>query len=110
MKTMTATPPPSSAQHIFLTGGTGFIGKALVKQLLASGHRVTLWVRNAAKAERQFQGRVRCITAMDQLASDERVDAVVNLAGAPVVGPPWTARRKAQLLASRVGVTQGLLT
>jgi uncharacterized protein (TIGR01777 family) len=110
MKTMTAAPPPTSPQHLLLTGGTGFIGTALVKQLLASGHRVTLWVRNAAKAQLQFQGRVRCITAMDQLPSDERVDGVVNLAGAPVVGPPWTARRKAQLLASRVGVTQGLLT
>lgn len=36
--------------HVFLTGGTGAIGKALVPHLLAEGHRVSVLVRNAAKA------------------------------------------------------------
>jgi NAD dependent epimerase/dehydratase family enzyme len=42
------------------------------------------------------------------LHAQERFDAVINLAGAPVLGPRWSQRRRAQLLASRVGVTQAL--
>lgn len=105
-----AAKPPLAAQAILVTGGTGFIGQALVQLLLAGGHSVTLWVRNPLKATAMFQGRVRCVTALAQLHADEPFDAVINLAGTPVVGPRWTAKRQATLLASRVGVTQGLLT
>lgn len=96
-------------QQVLLTGGTGFIGGALVRQLLDAGHAVTLLVRKPQRAEHQFQGRARCITALSQLDADEHVDAVINLAGAPVLGPRWSPRRQAQLLASRVGVTEALV-
>ena len=97
-------------QRHLITGGTGFIGTALVQQLLRQGHPVTLWVRDPAKAQRRFGQGVRCVTSLDELAADDTFDTVINLAGAPIVGPPWTAGRRAQLLASRVGVTLGLLT
>ena len=97
-------------QHHLITGGTGFIGTALVQQLLRHGHQVTLWVRNPAKAHQRFGPGVRCVTSLDELTADDTFDTVINLAGTPVVGPPWTAGRRAQLLASRLGVTQGLLT
>lgn len=105
----TTLQPALPQQTLLITGGTGFIGQALVTQLLAGGHSVTLWVRDPLKAATQFQGRVRCVTALEQLHADDHFDAVINLAGTPVVGPRWTARRQATLLASRVGVTQGLL-
>ncbi|WP_218509014.1 TIGR01777 family oxidoreductase [Variovorax sp. dw_308] len=38
-----------------------------------------------------------------------RIDAIVNLAGARVLGMPWTARRRRELLASRVDVTSALV-
>ena len=40
---------------------------------------------------------------------DALVGGRVNLAGAPVLGARWSARRRALLLASRVGVTQALM-
>ncbi|AVA35077.1 uncharacterized protein ACUXAV_003052 [Cupriavidus metallidurans] len=93
---------------VLVTGGTGFIGEALVTQLLDAGHTVTLLARDPLRAAYQFAGRARSVTSLDQLHAQERFDAVINLAGAPVLGPRWSQRRRAQLLASRVGVTQAL--
>ena len=74
--------------HVLVTGGTGFIGTALVQQLLAAGHRVTVLSRKPASAQALFQGRVQVVRSANDLPSDARLDAIVNLAGAPVVGPP----------------------
>ena len=38
--------------NIFLTGGTGFIGSAVLRQLLAQGHAVTALVRSEASADK----------------------------------------------------------
>jgi len=40
--------------HIFLTGGTGYIGGAVMAQALAQGHRVTALVRSD-QAQMQVQ-------------------------------------------------------
>ncbi|WP_035054438.1 TIGR01777 family oxidoreductase [Andreprevotia chitinilytica] len=93
-------------QRILVTGGTGFIGEALVNQLLADGHDVTVLTRDPLTAAYLFDGRARCLRDLDTLHPDSAFDAVINLAGAPVVGGRWSAQRKARLLASRVGTTE----
>ncbi|PIF92101.1 uncharacterized protein (TIGR01777 family) [Acidovorax sp. 62] len=95
--------------QVLITGGTGFIGQALVQRLMAAGHAVTVWSRNPAQAARQLGAGVRCVSALNAIAATDRIDAIVNLAGARVVGPPWTAARRQVLLDSRVGTTQALL-
>lgn len=108
----TASANPFAGQpplQLLLTGGTGFIGSALVRQLLDAGHAATLLVRDPHRAVRQFQNRVRCITALTQLDAEARFDGVINLAGAPVLGPRWSPRRQTELLASREGVTEALV-
>ena len=42
---------------VFLTGGTGFIGKQLVKELAKEDVKILLLVRSKSKAIRLFQER-----------------------------------------------------
>ncbi|MFD0324338.1 TIGR01777 family oxidoreductase [Lysobacter gummosus] len=109
-----AEPAPRAllAEHpqtgFLLSGGTGFIGTALVEGLLAGGHRVTVLSRDPRRAALRFGGRARCIADTAELRDDEAIDVVINLAGAPVVGPRWSPARKRALLASRIDTTDGL--
>lgn len=95
-------------QRFLVTGGTGFIGEALVQQLLDAGHEVTVWTRRPLRAAFLFNGRARCVRELDSIDAAEHFDAVINLAGAPVVGPRWTQRRKSVLMNSRLDTTHAL--
>ena len=46
---------------------------------------------------------------LDDIPADAPVDAIVNLAGAPVIGPPWTQARRRLLVDSRVNTTRAVL-
>lgn len=93
--------------QILITGGTGFIGQGLVKQWLTRGWSLTVLTRNVSKWQ-QTLPQVRWFSHWDELAKDENWDAIINLAGEPILDKRWTEQRKASLLASRVGVTQHL--
>jgi len=96
-------------QRVLVTGGTGFIGRILVRHLLADGHAVTVWTRDARAAAWNFGGAVRCVQALDQIPAADDVDVVINLAGARILGWRWSERRQRQLLQSRAGLTATLV-
>ncbi|WP_028696349.1 TIGR01777 family oxidoreductase [Pseudomonas cremoricolorata] len=96
--------------HILLTGGTGLIGRQLCHLWSYRGHRVTVWSRSPETVAERCGPGVRGIARLDQLAADEVVDAVVNLAGAPIADRPWTSARRALLWASRITLTEQLLS
>jgi uncharacterized protein (TIGR01777 family) len=52
---------------------------------------------------------VHVVTKLVDIPVAARVDAVVNLAGAPVIGLPWTRARRQLLIDSRVKTTQAVL-
>ena len=103
------SPSATPIYTILVTGGTGFLGQALCRMLLAKGHRLTLWVRDAAKGKRLYGQTVRCVTSLAALGPDEQFDAMLNFSGEPVLGPRWSSARKKVLHASRSGVTQALV-
>jgi uncharacterized protein len=99
--------------RVFVTGATGFIGRALIPRLQRDGHAVVAWVRSPARARGLLGAEVELVhadTALGGLvAAIQRCDAVVNLAGEPLMGGRWTASRRAVLERSRIAVTERLV-
>ena len=95
--------------NILITGGSGLIGRALCRKLTRRDDRITVFSRQGRKAQALCGERTRIISSLDEWESDMRFDAVVNLAGEPIVGKRWSARRKQRLSASRVTLTQRLI-
>lgn len=95
--------------HILLTGGTGLIGKHLCQYWLGQGHRLTVWSRRPEQVPKICGTGVRGVARLEQLEADDQLDAVINLAGAPIADRPWTATRRNLLWASRVTLTEQLL-
>lgn len=94
---------------VLVTGGTGFIGSALVRQLVHEGRRVIVYTRDTVQARATFGPAVWAVDRLDDIPHETLIDAVVNLAGAPILGAPWTARRRQQLIDSRVQTTRQVL-
>ena len=94
--------------HILLTGGTGLIGRALCRHWLSQGHQLTVWSRSPERVATLCGVAVRGIGRLEDYG-DGPLDAVVNLAGAPIADRPWTHKRKALLWASRIHLTEQLL-
>ena len=99
--------------RVLVMGATGFIGRALIPRLQCDGHAVVAWVRSPARARTLLGAEVELVhadTAPDGLVEAiERADAVVNLAGEPLMGGRWTAARRAVLEGSRIAVTAQLV-
>ncbi|MEX6501746.1 TIGR01777 family oxidoreductase [Pseudomonas zhanjiangensis] len=94
--------------HILLTGGTGLIGRALCRQWGQQGHQLTVWSRTPEKVASLCGEQVRGVGVLDEVGM-QSVDAVINLAGAPIADRPWTRKRKQLLWASRITLTEQLL-
>ena len=101
-----ATP---SGRTILITGATGFIGGQLVRRLLTRGDAIIVLTRDADRALDRFGPHVRIITDLKALETDTCIDAVVNLAGEPILGLPWTRARRSALLRSRIDTTRALI-
>jgi uncharacterized protein (TIGR01777 family) len=85
--------------RVLLTGGTGFIGRALTVALSARGDEVVVVSR---------RGGGGAVTWDAVETEVERADAVVHLAGEPVAEKRWTAQRLEAIRTSRVDSTARL--
>jgi hypothetical protein len=100
------------SKRVFVTGGTGFIGSALIAALRGRGDEVSVLSRDANRARAALPAGVTVVEGdpglgggawQDHLAG---MDAVVHLAGAPVAGKRWDAHYKQILRDSRVESTR----
>ncbi len=91
---------------VAITGAGGLVGRALVPCLTTGGHGVVRLVRRAPAAPDEVAwdpaaGRV-------DAEALQGADAVVHLAGEGIADRRWTAARKEELRASRLGPTRKL--
>ncbi len=95
--------------HILITGGTGLIGRQLCKALLAKGQELTVLSRNPASVPVKCGAAVHALASLAEWRPDQAFDAVINLAGEPIVDARWSAQRKQVLWESRVTLTEELV-
>ena len=93
-----------SGKNVLLTGGTGFVGRHLLPQLLAAGARVTCLVRATSRTDRLPQG---VATAQADLATGAGLAAALKgqvvciLMAAMLFGLGWQDYLRANALAAR---------
>ena len=95
--------------RFFLTGGTGFLGSALVRKLDNHGHHLTVLSRQSSLPQAWKNMNVRLIDDIFSLRESDYFDVVINLAGEGIADRPWSPARKAILRASRLATTEELL-
>lgn len=95
--------------RIFITGGTGLIGRQLCRALLAEGHELTVLSRNPASVPAKCGAAVHALASLAEWQPGQTFDAVINLAGEPIVDKRWTTERKQALWGSRVTLTEELV-
>ncbi|RHB48779.1 TIGR01777 family oxidoreductase [Exiguobacterium sp. AM39-5BH] len=91
---------------IAVTGGTGLIGRPLVRALAEAGHQVVVMTRHP----RPRQGGVSFVEWMTPDSHPESelqdVDAIIHLAGASINDGRWTHKQKQAILQSRIDGTK----
>lgn len=94
---------------IIVTGGTGFIGKYLIKALLERQHQVTIVSRDTKKVHKIFSNRANSLL-WNELSSTTLAeqDIVVHLAGQNVGVRRWSQKAKESIVNSRVNNTKKL--
>jgi len=91
-------------QTVLITGGTGMVGQSLTDLLLENGYEVIILTRSPKKSSRLHVSFAKW--DIDQNYIDpkalEVANIIVHLAGESVATRRWTAKRKQEILDSRV--------
>lgn len=99
--------------RVFITGATGFVGRALVLRLRRDGHTPVAWVRSMQRGHTLLGREAELVdvqggdAALDKALSG--CSGVINLAGENIMAGRWTQRRKQALIDSRVQTTENLV-
>ncbi len=98
--------------RVVVTGGSGLIGRALVRSLAEDGHRAIVVSRSPERIRDLPEGVETAgwdgVTAEQLAPALEGADGVVHLAGEGIASGRWTRERKQRIRDSRVRGTRAL--
>ncbi|MGL4734759.1 MAG: TIGR01777 family oxidoreductase [Enterovibrio sp.] len=95
---------------ILITGGTGLVGSSLMSALhnQPSISELIVLTRNIKKARSKSPRQIKYIDDLDELNTFDEIDAVINLAGEPIMAKRWSLQQKERICTSRWSITQRL--
>ena len=97
---------------ILITGGTGLVGKALVKHLIQKNYQVIILTRKIKDFEPENNVSYALWNVKENTIDVDAVkkaDAIIHLAGAGVMDKKWTAEYKNEILESRTKSSELLI-
>jgi uncharacterized protein (TIGR01777 family) len=90
---------------VLVTGATGFVGRAVTRALIARGDCVIALSRHPQRASGLLGPSVQVCGSLSEIGAHRQIDAIVNLAGAPLIGW-WTSAKRRRLVGSRLLTTE----
>ncbi len=100
--------------RVIITGATGFIGRALSRELATSGYEVVALSRSARRGREVLGGDVSIVEWDGKSAEGwdvyaEGARAIVNLAGDNISSGRWTQAKKKEILQSRLNAGKAVV-
>jgi uncharacterized protein len=99
--------------RVIIAGGSGFIGRKLIGELIQARHEVIVLSRRPDNVRKNFPAvRAEFWDAKtgDGLANIfDEVDAVVNLTGESIAAKRWSSQQKQKILSSRIDSTRAIV-
>ncbi|QDP84256.1 TIGR01777 family protein [Chryseobacterium sp. SNU WT5] len=89
--------------NILITGGTGLVGKSLVKKLTEIGHIVRILTRNPSQNSNELKWNIS-EKYIDEKAFND-LNCIIHLAGA-TISERWTESYKKEMYSSRVDAAE----
>jgi len=96
-------------RHVFITGGTGYLGRPLIAELLKRGHRVHALVRPGSEVRLPAGCHVVLGNALDATSYEDQIqpaDTFVQLVGVPHPSPRKVAQFRSIDFASASGAIE----
>ncbi len=100
--------------RVFVAGGTGLVGRYLIKRLVDRGDQVICLSRDSVAASRVLPAEVEVVEGNPVIPGDwqsrpAECDVLINLAGEPVFDGFWTRGRKRKIRRSRLSSTFNMI-
>lgn len=94
--------------HVLIVGGSGFVGRTLVKKMLKNGYLVSVLSRNVNRTIETFPPGVKVVGDLSSNNGNHPYSIIINLAG-ETIAQYWTDNIKERIMDSRVEMNKKIV-